>query len=127
MGLEAVLGSNSGRSWTDGVMVVKDHPGYDIVLSLALILLLCLSPPLPLSYPVVLVNRTTLEAFRPPIFRQGPDKSGYNIGKKRNFQEVRLTQVEMRFCKTYDNWNNILQYTQTEKYGRKPCEPSLSG
>lgn len=37
---------------------------------------------------LVLVNRTTLEAFRPPIFRMGPDKSGYNIGRKRNFFQV---------------------------------------
>ena len=26
----------------------------------------------------------------------------------------------------YDRWNNIRHYTQTEKYGRGPCEPSLT-
>ena len=26
----------------------------------------------------------------------------------------------------YDRWNNIPHYTQTEKYGRGPCEPSLT-
>ncbi|XP_044257692.1 palmitoyltransferase ZDHHC15B isoform X1 [Tribolium madens] len=33
-------------------------------------------------------NRTTLEAFRPPIFRSGPDKRGFNLGRYNNFQEV---------------------------------------
>ena len=26
----------------------------------------------------------------------------------------------------YDRWNNIPHYTQTEKYGKGPCEPSLT-
>ena len=26
----------------------------------------------------------------------------------------------------YDKWNNIPHFTQTEKYGREPCEPSLT-
>ncbi|XP_063914910.1 palmitoyltransferase ZDHHC15B isoform X2 [Zophobas morio] len=33
-------------------------------------------------------NRTTLEAFRPPIFRTGPDKRGFSLGRYNNFQEV---------------------------------------
>ncbi|RZB41737.1 palmitoyltransferase ZDHHC15 [Asbolus verrucosus] len=33
-------------------------------------------------------NRTTLEAFRPPIFRSGPDKRGFSLGRYNNFQEV---------------------------------------
>ncbi|XP_055838729.1 palmitoyltransferase ZDHHC20-B isoform X1 [Episyrphus balteatus] len=38
---------------------------------------------------LVLVNRTTLEAFRAPVFRiGGPDKNGFNLGKYANFQEV---------------------------------------
>ena len=26
----------------------------------------------------------------------------------------------------YEKWNNIPHYTKTEKYGRGPCEPSLT-
>jgi len=38
---------------------------------------------------LVLHNRSTLEAFRPPIFRGiGPDKDGFNLGKLNNFIEV---------------------------------------
>lgn len=33
-------------------------------------------------------NRTTLEAFRAPIFKNGPDRNGYNIGTYNNFIEV---------------------------------------
>lgn len=28
------------------------------------------------------------EAFRTPIFRSGPDKNGFNLGRVNNFQEV---------------------------------------
>ncbi|KAK9718894.1 DHHC palmitoyltransferase [Popillia japonica] len=37
---------------------------------------------------LVLHNRTTLEAFRAPIFITGPDKQGFNLGKMDNFREV---------------------------------------
>ncbi|CAG9828332.1 unnamed protein product [Diabrotica balteata] len=38
---------------------------------------------------LVIENRTTLEAFRPPNFRDvGPDKYGFHIGRYKNFQEV---------------------------------------
>ncbi|XP_049541976.1 palmitoyltransferase ZDHHC15 isoform X2 [Anopheles darlingi] len=38
---------------------------------------------------LVLLNRTTLESFRTPIFRYGgPDKNGFSLGKISNFQEV---------------------------------------
>ena len=30
------------------------------------------------------------------------------------------------FLVIYDRWNNIPHYTHTEKYGREPCEPSLT-
>jgi palmitoyltransferase len=33
-------------------------------------------------------NRTTIEALRSPIFRNGDDRDGFNLGKYRNFQEV---------------------------------------
>jgi palmitoyltransferase len=29
-----------------------------------------------------------LESFRAPIFANGPQKEGFNLGNKRNFQEI---------------------------------------
>lgn len=37
---------------------------------------------------LVAKNRTTLEAFRAPVFISGPDKNGFNLGRLSNFQEV---------------------------------------
>jgi len=37
---------------------------------------------------LVLHNRTTLEAFRAPVFRRGPDKDGFSLGKRGNLSEV---------------------------------------
>ncbi|XP_029822421.2 palmitoyltransferase ZDHHC20-B isoform X1 [Ixodes scapularis] len=37
---------------------------------------------------LVMVNRSTLEAFRPPIFRTGPDKYGFSLGRQANVAEV---------------------------------------
>ncbi|XP_024947597.1 palmitoyltransferase ZDHHC15 isoform X15 [Cephus cinctus] len=37
---------------------------------------------------LILHNRSTLEAFRPPMFRTGKDKDGFSLGKYNNFQEV---------------------------------------
>jgi len=33
-------------------------------------------------------NRTTVESFRAPIFVNGPQKEGFNLGSKRNYQEI---------------------------------------
>ncbi|XP_017770001.1 PREDICTED: palmitoyltransferase ZDHHC2 isoform X2 [Nicrophorus vespilloides] len=37
---------------------------------------------------LVSVNRTTLEAFRSPVFYHGPDRDGFNLGRRKNFMQV---------------------------------------
>ena len=36
----------------------------------------------------ILKIRENLESFRVPIFATGPEKNGFNLGYKRNFQEI---------------------------------------
>jgi len=37
---------------------------------------------------LVSVNRSTLESFRHPIFRTGPEKDGFSLGRRANFTEI---------------------------------------
>ncbi|XP_075165209.1 palmitoyltransferase ZDHHC20-B isoform X2 [Haematobia irritans] len=53
---------------------------------------------------LVLKNRTTLEAFRAPIFRVGgADKNGFNLGKFANFQEVFGDNWKLWFLPIYSS------------------------
>ncbi|XP_071088527.1 palmitoyltransferase ZDHHC20-B-like isoform X3 [Haliotis cracherodii] len=48
-------------------------------------------------------NRSTLEAFRAPIFQSGPDKEGFSLGRGGNFQEVFGDQVKVWFLPIYSS------------------------
>lgn len=37
---------------------------------------------------LTLKNRSTLESFRTPIFRHGPDRKAYDLGKRENWTEI---------------------------------------
>lgn len=53
-------------------------------------LMFCISLFSLFSYHIylVLMNRSTLESFSPPVFINGPNKNAYNLGKFRNFKQV---------------------------------------
>ena len=53
---------------------------------------------------------------------------GYYTPKMKEIKEVMVPPLVhlSQTAPMYDKWNNIPHYTQTEKYGRGPCEPSLN-
>ncbi|XP_018795851.1 PREDICTED: palmitoyltransferase ZDHHC15 isoform X3 [Bactrocera latifrons] len=60
---------------------------------------------------LTLMNRTTLEAFRAPIFRiGGPDKNGFNLGKYANFQEVFGDNWKLWFLPVYTSMGDGISY-----------------
>ncbi|XP_054090929.1 palmitoyltransferase ZDHHC20-B isoform X2 [Zeugodacus cucurbitae] len=66
---------------------------------------------------LTLMNRTTLEAFRAPIFRiGGPDKNGYNLGKYANFQEVFGDNWKLWFLPVYTSVGDGLTYTTQKQH-----------
>ncbi|CAH1103174.1 unnamed protein product [Psylliodes chrysocephalus] len=60
---------------------------------------------------LVIENRTTLEAFRPPNFRDvGTDKYGFHIGKFNNFKEVFGENCKTWFLPVSTSLGNGLEY-----------------
>ncbi|KAK0158446.1 hypothetical protein PV328_009446 [Microctonus aethiopoides] len=59
---------------------------------------------------LILHNRSTLEAFRPPVFRLGKDKDGFNIGKYSNFQEVFGDSGRLWFIPVFSSLGNGVVY-----------------
>ncbi|KAF4532898.1 hypothetical protein B566_EDAN001502 [Ephemera danica] len=59
---------------------------------------------------LVLKNRSTLEAFRAPIFRSGPDKDGFSLGAYNNFQEVFGDTKSMWFLPMFSSLGDGVQY-----------------
>ncbi|XP_057323117.1 palmitoyltransferase ZDHHC15B-like isoform X1 [Microplitis mediator] len=59
---------------------------------------------------LILHNRSTLEAFRPPMFRMGKDKDGFNIGKYNNFQEVFGENKKLWFLPVFTSLGNGVVY-----------------
>nr|XP_012145569.1 PREDICTED: palmitoyltransferase ZDHHC2-like isoform X8 [Megachile rotundata] len=55
---------------------------------------------------LVLHNRSTLEAFTPPMFRTGKDKDGFSLGKYNNFQEVFGDNPKLWFLPIFTRWTN---------------------
>ncbi|KAL6473309.1 hypothetical protein MHYP_G00194970 [Metynnis hypsauchen] len=57
------------------------------------------------SYHIWLVakNRTTIEAFRAPVFRNGPDKNGFTLGFRKNLTQVFGDQKKYWFLPVYSS------------------------
>lgn len=66
---------------------------------------------------LVLENRTTLEAFRPPSFRGiGPDKYGFHLGRFRNFKEVFGDDPKIWFLPVKTSLGDGVQYPIHSKH-----------
>jgi len=77
------------RFWT-GAMEGNGHGKFHILFLFFVSAMFSISLCSLLGYHIHLVlhNRTTLEEFRSPVFRRGPDKEGFSLGKRANFAEV---------------------------------------
>uniref|UniRef100_T1IPK0 Palmitoyltransferase n=1 Tax=Strigamia maritima TaxID=126957 RepID=T1IPK0_STRMM len=69
---------------------------------------------------LVSVNRTTLESFRAPIFRTGPDKDGFSLGRYANLLEVFGDDKVKWFLPLYSSLGDGITYPtrtpQTNSY-----------
>ncbi|XP_018898890.1 palmitoyltransferase ZDHHC15B isoform X2 [Bemisia tabaci] len=55
-------------------------------------------------------NRTTLEAFRAPVFIRGPDKNGFNLGCGPNFTEVFGDDVLLWFVPVFTSMGDGVEF-----------------
>jgi hypothetical protein len=79
---------------------------------------------------LVLNNRTTLEAFRSPVFRRGPDKQGFSLGKLGNLQEVFGDNWKTLLLPMFTSMGDGLTYPQRfqdPEMGRRDSEERWSG
>ncbi|XP_072302314.1 palmitoyltransferase ZDHHC20-A-like isoform X2 [Eucyclogobius newberryi] len=65
-----------------------------------------------LSYHLWLVgkNRTTIEAYRAPVFINGSDKNGFSLGFRRNFAEVFGVQPKYWFVPIFSSLGDGLSF-----------------
>ncbi|KAG9508693.1 Histone-lysine N-methyltransferase NSD2, partial [Fragariocoptes setiger] len=61
---------------------------------------------------LILKNRSTLEAFRPPLLRYGPDKNAFNLGASENFKQVFGTKMLLWFIPVSTSLGNGITFDQ---------------
>jgi len=57
---------------------------------------------------LLLYNRSTVESFRPPIFRLGPDRNAYNLGKYHNWIQIFGEKKLLWFIPVYTRYVNLM-------------------
>uniref|UniRef100_A0A0M3IJR9 Palmitoyltransferase n=2 Tax=Ascaris TaxID=6251 RepID=A0A0M3IJR9_ASCLU len=57
-------------------------------------------------------NQSTIESFRPPMFAYGPDKNAYNLGVRRNFQQVFGRSRTLWFLPIFSSDGNGITFPQ---------------
>lgn len=75
------------------------------------------------GYHIYLIsqNRTTLEAFRPPLFRHGgSDRRGFHLGKCNNFREVLGDQPLLWFVPVFSSLGDGLTFPRQCQYDEDP-------
>jgi len=60
-------------------------------------------------------NRSTLEAFRAPVFRSGPDKDGFNLGCRSNFAEIFGNRISLAFLPIFTSRGDGTVYPLSSK------------
>ncbi|XP_018395429.1 PREDICTED: palmitoyltransferase ZDHHC2 isoform X4 [Cyphomyrmex costatus] len=69
---------------------------------------------------LVIHNRSTLEAFRAPMFRTGKDKDGFSLGKYNNFQEVFGDNPRLWFLPIFSSLGNGVVYPVRSQHQGTP-------
>ncbi|CAF4880273.1 unnamed protein product [Pieris macdunnoughi] len=85
---------------------------YHIVFAFFVALMFAVSLGSLFGYHCYLVshNRTTLEAFRAPMFRGGADKNGFSIGAFKNFKEVFGNSPNLWFLPVFTSLGDGCEY-----------------
>ncbi|XP_043270564.1 palmitoyltransferase ZDHHC2 isoform X4 [Venturia canescens] len=63
---------------------------------------------------LIVHNRSTLEAFRPPTFRMGKDKDGFSLGKYNNFQEVFGDNARLWFLPVFTSFGDGINFPERQ-------------
>ncbi|XP_065059289.1 palmitoyltransferase ZDHHC15B-like isoform X2 [Rhopilema esculentum] len=64
---------------------------------------------------LALHNRSTLESFRPPVFSNGPDKDGFNLGKMNNIRQVFGTKKSLWLLPIYTTPGNGYEFSSRQQ------------
>ncbi|KHN71911.1 Uncharacterized protein Tcan_18686 [Toxocara canis] len=70
-------------------------------------------------------NQSTIESFRPPLFSYGPDKNAYNLGIRRNFQQIFGQNRLLWLLPIFSSCGDGVQYPINIREGRQQ-HPSMS-
>lgn len=76
---------------------------------------------------LTLKNRSTLESFRTPIFRYGPDKKAYDLGKKNNWKEIFGHSLAVMFLPISTKWVLLFLHFLLDRVSFPRCWTCIPG